>query len=233
VSAANEAADPTIYADISQSAQDAAVSFDGIRVILGGSLGFYSFGASIYNGNTPTNTKVNAFDICLNMEYSKSLKKGFLVGFTIGANISQKSKKDGSWNDLNSQYENHIGNMYPGVSHTGTVEKDALCPEIALKLGYQLSGYPVLLYIKVGLSKIGVTYNYRANENHICHVEANNFVPKIYIGFEKKFNKMWGVSLEANTSIARQKTTNSGGMDHKTKLSQKAFSIFATYRVSH
>ncbi|MDR2766218.1 MAG: hypothetical protein LBB63_02015 [Holosporaceae bacterium] len=222
---------PKVYSDISQTAQDDAVSFDGIRMIVGLCLAFNSFDASTGNVGAATGVSITSPSLSMVMEYSKAFRKGFLLGITMGARVSKKSSKDGSWADLNKQYENARGAAHAG-NHTGTLEKDSFNPEVALKAGYQLSGYSSMLYAKVGVVKVNGVYHYQSNGAKICDVDVNAMLPTIWIGAERKINKKWGASLEASISIGRQSKQPADTVEHRIKMSRKEFSILAVYSIS-
>ncbi|MDR1982809.1 MAG: hypothetical protein LBQ08_03370, partial [Holosporaceae bacterium] len=67
---AQESADggPSVYADISQSAREDAVSFDGIRGLLGLLLAMQKFEASVGSSKNFTNNSIDKFGLYFGME---------------------------------------------------------------------------------------------------------------------------------------------------------------------
>ncbi|MDR2067913.1 MAG: hypothetical protein LBP41_02915 [Holosporaceae bacterium] len=220
-----------IYSDISEAAQNAAISFGGIRGLLGVSLLLQKFGASVENSNDFTENKVNIFGASAGMEYAKELRHGFLVAVDVGADISKKGKKEGDWNSVNREYENQRGAVYPGT-RTGKFETDAFSPHIALKGGYLLPSYKSVIFVKASISQVSGIYYYKRDEAKVCDVGVKAYVPSIGLGIERKINNKWGASLEASIPIKRNLKKKEDSVEHKIRVSSISLKIMATYGIS-
>jgi hypothetical protein len=219
-----------VYADISEAAQDAAVSFGGIRALLGISLLFQKFFASIGNKDNFTENTMNVFGISTGMEYAKEFRYGFLVAINFGADISQKGKKEDSWNALNREYETQRGAIHGGI-RTGKFESDVFSPYIAIKGGYLLPRYKSVIFVKIGASQVGGIYHYKQDENIVCNVGVKALVPSIGIGVERKMNNKFGISLEANLPIKKIIKRQEDNVEHKIKVGNVSIRLLATYSV--
>jgi hypothetical protein len=226
----NKEIKPKIYADISKSAQDEAVSFDGIRGIFGLGMVSSGFGASVKGSSNFTDIKSNLMKMYLGLEYSKSFKKGFLLAVNIGTDLGKREEKKGGWDELNKEYALH--KEAPSENHSGKFEKSLICPEVALKCGYLLPSMESILFLKVGISRLNGVYTYNSNDKEVCRLEANVYVPSIGLGFERKINKKWGASLEANFPINRKIKSVQDSIEHVVKAKSTNIKLMATYSVS-
>jgi hypothetical protein len=227
----NKEVKPKIYVDISKSAQQEAVSFDGIRGIFG--LGFASpgFGASIENSQNFTDIKSNLMNMYMGIEYSKSFKKGFLLAVNVATDLGKKDEKNSGWADLNKEYDARRGAVHAG-SHGGKFERGIICPEVALKCGYLLSSMESILFMKVMVSKLNGTYTYNSDDKEVCRVAANVFVPSIGLGFERKINKKWGASLEASFPLSGKIKSVGDTVEHVVKAKSTNVRLMVTYSVT-
>ncbi|MDR3187472.1 MAG: hypothetical protein LBT63_03540 [Holosporaceae bacterium] len=220
-----------VYADISETAQNAAVSFGGIRGLLGISMLFQKFGASIENSGNFTEKSMNIFGASAAMEYAKEFRHGFLVAVDIGADISPKSKKEGDWNTVNREYESQRGAVYPGT-RSGKFETDAFSPNIALKGGYLLPTYKSVIFVKIGVSQVSGVYYYKRDGAKVCDVGVKAFVPSIAFGGERKINNKWGASLEVGMSIKRRVKRKEDSVEHNIKIDRTIMKFMAIYDIS-
>ncbi|MDR0632449.1 MAG: hypothetical protein LBF54_04425 [Holosporaceae bacterium] len=222
--------DPTVYVDISKSAREDAVSFGGARGLFGADLAFQDFDASVGNASNSTKNNVNLLGVCLGMEYAKAFRKGFLVAVDVGMDVSKKAKKDGSWSALNSEYETQRGVAHPG-SRTGKLDSDTVSLNVAVKGGYLLPTYNSMMFLKLGVSKVGGTYSYKQGNNKVCDVKVSAYVPSLGLGIERKINKKWGASLEANLSLKKTSKKNCDNVEHKVKIGRTDIKLMAIYSV--
>ncbi|MDR2158388.1 MAG: hypothetical protein LBO02_03675 [Holosporaceae bacterium] len=225
-------ATPKIYSDISESAQEDAVSFDGIRGFLG--LNFLSqrFDASVGNSNNFTENKMNLFGLCLGMEYAKAFRKGFLVAIDVGVDVSKKNKKEGNWSALNEQFEAQQGPFHWG-NRTGRFEKDLICPRVALRGGYLIPSYKSMIFVKLGICRISGVYLYEVNGVKVCNVDVGVYVPSLGLGIERKINRKWGASLEANWSMKKVSKGVYDMSEHKIKVGNRDIRLMGIYSISH
>jgi hypothetical protein len=223
---------PRVYADISKSAQENAVSFDGIRGIFGVHFMFPKFGASIAERGNFTEHNFNIVGVNAGVGYSKSFRKNFLLAIDIGTDICKKGKKEGDWNTLNREYERERGGVYHG-ERSGKFESSPLLPNIALKCGYLFLNFKSVVFAKVSVSKVSGTYYYMRNGAKVCNADVSVYVPSIGVGIERKINKKWGASLEANMAIKRAAKKTEDGVEHKVRVGRKDLRIMGTYSFSH
>ncbi|MDR0678429.1 MAG: hypothetical protein LBF44_02740 [Holosporaceae bacterium] len=227
----NSPKEPNVYVDISQSARENAVSFDGIRGLLGLFFTMQNFEASIGNSKNFTGNNMNQFGLYFGMEYSKSFRKGFLIAVNMETDISKKKKKEGSWKDLNDEYNIQRGQVYLGEK-TGKLESDAICPGVALKCGYILPKYESVIFLKLGISKVNGKYYYNSSGAEVCNVNVNTYVPSLGLGVERKINRKWGAAIEANLPIKRSTKNIQDNVEHKMKVGRKDLRLMAIYSIS-
>ncbi|MDR0580703.1 MAG: hypothetical protein LBG04_01145 [Holosporaceae bacterium] len=217
---------PTIVADISESAQESAVSFDGLRGLFGLGLVSYKFGATVGDGGRFTNNSINSPAGVLGMEYAKTFRKGFLLAVTADISVT-KGSKDGSWRDLNSEYDFQRGESVTG-NKTGKLETNTISPFMGLKCGYILTKFESVAYAKMGVSQVSGSYQYKQNG-----AESNDnfkvYTPTFCLGFERKLNSKWGASLEAVISMKKTFKRELDNLKHRTKAGCSGFRILAIY----
>ncbi len=227
--------EPTIYADISESAQEAAITFDGVRGFAGLVLQSIKYQSRTENNSTQTENKINMFGLSIGVEYAKAFRQGFLIGFDVSADINKKKKKEGNWKALNAAYDADTSTIYVGVDDlkTGKLETEAITPNISLKVGYLLPKFKSLLFLKAGISKLGGTYHYNFAGANVCKVDVSKFIPVIGLGAEYKINSRWGAALEANMSLKKTCTKRLANIQHKIKIGRQDIRIMGTYRISN
>ena len=225
--------EPKIYVDISEAAQEEAVTFDGFRTLFGVVYQYVKYRAFTANNSQDTENKMNMFSLAVNAEYARSFRNGFLVGVDIGTDISQNKKKEGSWADLNAAYDGDTSATYTVTAlKNGKLETGIFTPYIALKAGYAIPRVELLAFLKAGLSRLSGTYHYTYGGAKISKVEVSKFVPHIGLGVEHKINSKWGAILEANISLHKECTKTLGGVSHKIKLGRSDIRIMGTYRMA-
>jgi hypothetical protein len=222
----NDDSAPTVIADISKDAQESAASFDGLRGLFGLGLVSHKFGATVGDSDKFTSNNINSLTGVLGMEYAKTFRKGFLIAVTTNLSVT-KGSKDGSWKDLNSEYDLQRGELVSG-NKTGKLKTNAISPFVGLKCGYILSKFKSVAYAKVGVSQNGGSYQYKQSG-----AESNDsfkvYAPAFCLGFERKLNSKWGASLEAVISIKKTSMRDLGGVKHKTKAGCSGFRVLAIY----
>jgi hypothetical protein len=222
-----EEAEPTIYADVSQSAIDNAVSFDGIRGIIGIGIGLQQYNSSITGGSNYTSNDMNVFALTAGLGYAKSFKSNLLIGIDILADLSPKKKKDGDWKSLNSDLDaKAVGDKY------GKLNTDMLTPSLGIRVGYAFQEYKTAVFAKFGASMVSGSYVYYQNGAKVADVDVNAIVPTIGLGAEHRFNKQWGVSLEANMPIKRVNKKTAGNAEHKIKVGRTDIRLLGIYNVA-
>ncbi|MDR2781798.1 MAG: hypothetical protein LBB21_05110 [Holosporaceae bacterium] len=223
--------EPKIYVDISKSAQEEAVSFDGVRGLLGICFSSSEFSSSVGDSTNFTSISSSLLDIYLGLEYSRSFKKGFLLAIDVGTDISKKGKNEGNWATFNKEYEAQRGAFNLG-NRTAKFEKSLMCPGVALKCGYLIRSLESMLFLKLMVSRLNGVYTYNSNDKKVCKVEANVYIPSVGIGFERKINKKWGASMEVNLSFKREIKLIGDEVEHDVKASRKDIKLMATYSIS-
>jgi hypothetical protein len=218
--------EPKIYADISKSAQEDAVSFGGIRGLVGIGAAFQNIDASVGDGGAFTKNNVNSFGLCLGLEYAKAFRKGFLIAVDVGLETSKKIEKENNWKELNGEYA-----IQRGKDGIGKLKKDAISPMAALKFGYLLPTHESMVFAKLGVSQIGGSYCYKENGLE-SSADFKVYIPSVGVGIERKINKKLGASLEADLSIKRNFKSSLGGFDHNTRISRFDLRLIAAYSVS-
>lgn len=226
------AAEPTVYCDISEEAQEAAVSFDGVNAFAG--LMFQHIISQAGTINIPGETKnsFNKVGATFGVGYSKALRKGFLVGVEAGVDVARKGKKEAGWNDLNSAYSQEAQKKYAAGNKSGKLETDAITPSFKLTAGYALPKYQLALFLKVGVSKLKSTYNYSHNGANVSSVNLSKFVPSIGVGIERKCNSKLGVAVEASISQKKSGIDMQDGVSHKIRLGRTDLKVMGIYSVS-
>ncbi|MDR1983028.1 MAG: hypothetical protein LBQ08_04525, partial [Holosporaceae bacterium] len=144
---------------------------------------------------------------------------------------SKKNQKDGAWKDLNNEYYAQHGQIYLG-DKTGKLESNALCPGINLRCGYIFPKYESMVFLKIGISKVNGKYYYNSGGAEVCNVNVNAFVPSIGVGVEKKINRKWGASLEANLPMKRNTKNIRDNIEHKTRVGCTDLRLMAIYSIS-
>jgi hypothetical protein len=189
------------------------------------------FQSSVGESSNYTNINSNLLELYLGLEYSKSFKKGFLLAVYIGTDISKNKKSSGGWGEINREYEAQRGGSY--ADRTGKFEKNALCPAVSLKCGYLLNSLESVLFLKLAVSRLSGVYTYNSADKEVCKVSLSSYVPSIGLGFERKINKKWGASLEANISIERKSKRLADTVDHAVKVKRTDVKMMAIYSISN
>jgi hypothetical protein len=223
--------EPKIYVDISKSARENAVSFDGLRGVFGVCFSGSNFESSVGGSSNYTNISSKLLEAYFGVEYSKSFKKGFLLAVNIGADISNSTKSKCGWSEINREYEVQRGMFYT-ANRTGKFEKSTLCPGVAFKCGYLLPSLESVLFLKFAISRLNGVYTYNSGNKEICKVSSNNFIPSIGLGIERKINKKWGASLEANISIKRSTKHVADTVEHVVKAKRADVKMMAIYSIA-
>lgn len=180
-------------ANIGQMAQMDAVSFDGVRLFLGLLYAQDKFCASINEVNSYTDNKLNLIGGTVGVEYSKSFKKGFLLGVNIFVDFVKSKKIEDSWARLNKSY----ADASVAVGPKAILENNVMRPGVAFKGGFLLKKYKSTIYAKVGFTQINAKYKYQNLSLFEHNVHAKQYVPFIGLGLERKFNKKFGFAFEA------------------------------------
>ncbi|MDR0968741.1 MAG: hypothetical protein LBL99_03895 [Holosporaceae bacterium] len=227
-----DSASPKVYVDISEAAQEDAVSFDGIRGLLGLSLTLQNFEASVDDAKNFTKNNMNLFGLCIGAEYAKTFRKGFLIAVDVYMDAVAKSSKDGSWGDLNLEYENRRGAAWSGEK-TATLKRSAISPMLALKCGYLMPAYKSMAFVKLGVSNVSGSYRYEVDGSTVCDADFSVFTPSVGIGIERKINKKWGAFLEANLAIKKNTKIKRDGAEHNVKIGRVDIRLMASYAISN
>jgi len=221
---------PTVFADISQSAIDNAVSFDGIRAFGGLGFGWQQYNASITGGNSFTSCDMNVFSLTAGIGYMKAIKNDFLIGIDILVDLSQKKKKDGDWKSLNADFDaDATRRLAAPDNRTGTLETDRFAPSLGIKFGYAFKEHKTALFAKVGVSRVTGSYKYYLAGNKYSDIDVNAIIPTLGIGAEHKINRQWGVSLEANMPIKRVNKKTANSVEHRIKVGRTDIRVLGIY----
>jgi hypothetical protein len=217
--------DPSIYADISQSAINNAVSFDGPYCSGGLGLLFSKYGASISGGNSYSSNTISIIAPIIGAGYWKTLKNDFLFGIDMLVSFSKKEKKYDNWNIMNSDFNGAIAG---GTERQGKLSTDIITPSLGIKFGYVLKEHKLAVFGKLVVSKMGGKYSYYSSTKN-CNVNISALVPGICIGWEIKINKKIGISFEVGTSINKTVKKTSENLEHRVKLGKTDIKILGTY----
>ncbi|GHU13241.1 hypothetical protein FACS189449_08340 [Alphaproteobacteria bacterium] len=207
--------DPEVYADISDTAIQNAVSFDGARGLIGFGMAKRSCGASLKGEKNFTSNSITAFYLTIGLDYAKSFRKGLLLSVCALCDISKKSKKKSDWRGMNASYDDKYHDL--SGSKSGFLETGMFTPSLSLKCGYHMKEYKLVAFLKLGISRLSLTYNYILNENEHSRVKINPMVPTIGLGAEMKINKKWGCLGELNFPIKRTTKVERNGVEHCVK----------------
>jgi hypothetical protein len=217
--------DPTVISDISKSAVEKAVSYDGTRLLFGLDFGMQDFSACTATNATITKQNINAMGVALGGEYSHSFKNGLNIGGTMLIDVASKKTKDGPCNEFNS-----AANLGTGV--TAKLTRDVFTPSFALKLAYPIKSYKSIIYGKAGVARVTGTYEYiTTNSGAKEEVNANAMVPFLVIGLERKINKKFGVLVELAWSLKKslKKPYGTTNAVHNIDVSRKDLRILGTF----
>lgn len=218
---------PTIYADVSQSAINNAVSFDGFHALVGLGFALQEYNSSITNGNNFTSNDMNVFTFIGGFEFAKSFKNNLLIGVAILVDMSQKKKKEGDWQSLNADFDaRYAGNKY------GKLNTDLLTPSIGVKVGYVFQEHKTAIFAKVGASRVSGSYSYFLNGGKFSDIDVNAVVPTVGLGAEHKLNKQWGISLEANMPVKRISKKTANNVEHRIKVGRTDIRFLGVYSVA-
>ncbi len=222
---AGDEASPTIYADVSQSAIDDAVSFDGVRGIVGFGYGTSQYAASL--GSNFTSNELGMFSLVAGLGYAKSFKNNILVGLDVYSDISPKKKKEGGWSSLNSNYD---ATQQTGTKY-GKLNTDIFTPSLGIRVGYVFVGYKTVVSAKLGFSKVTGSYEYYLNGSKASDIDVDAIVPTVGLCGEHKLNRQWGVSLEANLPIKRVVKKTSNNVEHRIKVGRTDIRLLGIYSI--
>jgi len=231
---------PKVYADISDSAQKNAASFDGVRGVIGFNFSKNKFGASARQAHQQgsslsenfnyTENSIDLFGLCFGVEYSKSFRSNFLVAGDVGIDLTKKEAKEGAWSDLNKDYDERLPTYTP--PKTGKLEKKAITLRGGIKCGYMIPSYKSMVFLKLGVSKVDGRYYYNHDTASGADVQFSVYVPSVAIGVEKKFNKQWGASLEASISMKRSNNyTASDTSEHSVRVGRNDVRLMGIFNI--
>ncbi|GHT91541.1 hypothetical protein FACS1894122_04140 [Alphaproteobacteria bacterium] len=216
----DNAFEPEIEADVSDTAVQNAVSFDGAKGLAGFGMTMQNYGASIKDGETTTTNSMSMFHLTAGLDYAKSFKKGLLLSVCVMCDISKKKRiesNDGDWRNLNESYDDLIDRH--GLKN-GFLETGMFTPSLAVKCGYNIKSQKLVAFLKLGVSRLSLSYNYildNVDEYKHTKVKINAMVPTIGIGAEKKINKKLGCIAEINFPIKRKSKVKVDGVEHTLK----------------
>lgn len=218
---------PQVFADISEAAQEAAVKFGGMRVLLGTMFSQYKLNTGLVNKNQNADHKMNIVGLTLGGEYSKSFHKNFLLAMGLQIDWTVRRHIEGSWGKINPAYEDTRGRYWSG-DRSASVENSVIVPSIFVKGGYLLRKYSSAIFLKLTVSQIKTKYKYMQNGTEIGNTEMKWYSPSIGLGAERKFNSKWGTVIEANFAVPRKSKKNSDYCNHQVKLGKFDARIMAT-----
>lgn len=229
---AEEEGEPTVYVDVSKKAQEEATKYDGPKLLAGLSYSWVSFQASVTNGLKSTKKEVNNFMLTVGVDYSKKLKKKFLAGMCVIADVWKGQKKTGSWSDMNNDYNTFRGPTFNafGERHAELTTANII-PEVSLRGGYLFKQLKSAAFVKAGIQRVEGTYRYRAGLHETSKVKALAWVPLIGIGGEKRINKKFGVRMELNFPLNRTVKKYNDLVEHQTKMGRRTVRLMGTLSV--
>lgn len=226
------ALNPVVYADISEEAQDAAVSFDGINAFVGAILNHTKYLAGTPSSYEDTKSPFNNAGASLGVNYNKSFRRGILVGVNAGVDITPRDKKDSEWDHLNAAYAKDMTAKYVGGGKTGKLETESITPNCGVRVGYMMPKYRLALFLKVGVSKLKATYTYSQLGKSVCDIAFSKLVPSIGVGVERKFAPKIGVAVEANIAQKKSAITGQDGSAHDIRVSRTDLKVMGIYSMS-
>lgn len=226
------ALEPIVYSDISEEAQDAAVSFDGINALVGVLLNHTRYLARTPSSYEDTKSPFNNAGASLGVGYNKSFRRGILVGVNAGVDITPRDKKESAWECLNAAYTKDTAAKYTGGDKTGTLETDFITPNCGVSVGCMLPKYRLALFLKVGVSKLKATYAYSQQGKGVCDAAFSKLVPSVGVGVERKFGPKIGVAVEANIAQKKSAITGQDGSAHDIRVSRTDLKIMGIYSMS-
>jgi hypothetical protein len=219
--------EPTIYADVSQTAVDDAVSFDGLHCMAGLSLILHEYGASVSGGNNYTPNDISTIAPTIGVGYTKTFNGNFLLGIDVLTSFSKKEKKCENWNTLNSDFDR----LFPAANRkNGILTTDIFEPSLGLKFGYIFKEYKFAAFGKLIASKIGGKFAYYSDLKN-CNFNVNAVIFGISVGGEMKFNKKFGASLEIGTFMKKQVKKTNENTEHIVKFGKTDVKVLLIYNL--
>jgi len=237
--AAVDGSSPDVYMDISKRAQQNAIRYDGWKIVGGLTYSMPSFQATIKGSSLKTEQTLNNFMVTMGVEWSKKIKKKFLIGASVSADIWRTQEKKGEWQEFNyAFYESPNAQSYitKNDSLDGRLKMSSIIPELSVRGGYIFRNFETVAFLKVGAQYMQANYRYALSGHEICSAKAVKLIPIIGIGGYKRYNKKLGFSLELNFPFKRdtEQTLNDvggGTVIHKIKMGRKTVRILATYSI--
>jgi hypothetical protein len=196
---------PKIYADLSKSAKEDAVSFGGVHVLLGILFSSSGYNASVGNSNNTTKHNFNQFGFSLGMEYAKEFHRKFLLGIDVEMEFPQKYKKEGSWQDINKEFETRYAATYPG-NRTAKLESSAIRPSVSIKCALLIKKHKFMLFTKVGVVQGRGSSCFRRDNDLVNETKFNKCQPTFAVGLGASINRKVNASLEVGMSSGANST---------------------------
>jgi len=239
VFAAVDDSSPEVYIDVSKRAQQNAVKYDGWKIVGGLTYSMPSFQATIKGSSLKTEQTMNNFMLTAGIEWSKKIKKKFIIGASVLADIWKTQEKTGEWQEFNyAFYDSPNAQSYikGNESLDGRLKMSSIVPEISVRGGYIFRNFETIAFVKVGAQYMQANYRYALSGHEICSAKAVRLVPIFGIGGYKRYNKKLGFSLELNFPFKRdtEQTLNDiggGTVIHKIKMGRKTLRVLATYSI--
>ncbi len=230
-----ESSSPEIYSDISRKAQQNAVKYDGWKVVGGLTYSMSSFSSTIRTGSNNTKQNMDNFMLTVGIDYSKKLKKRFIIGGEFLLDFWKSQKKSGDMQIFSYDYYDRILQSW-GTSYntfSGDLKIPCMMPELSLKGGYIFRNMGTVVFLKLGAQRMQAEYRYYVDGKQISSINAIRYIPMFGIGGHKRFNKKLGVSFELNFPYRREceKVTDNPTLYHRVKLGRTTVRILATYSI--
>lgn len=237
--AAIDDSSPEIYVDVSKRAQQNAVKYDGWKIVGGLTYSMPDFCATIKGSSVKTEQTLNNFMVTAGVEWSRKIKKKFIIGAWALADIWKTQEKTGDWQTFNyAFYDSPNAQSYiiGNNSLDGRLKMSSIIPEISVRGGYIFRNLETVAFIKLGAQYMQANYRYALSGHEICSAKAVKLIPIFGIGGYKRYNKKWGFSLELNFPFKRdteQTLSDIGGgtVIHKIKMGRKSIRVLATYSI--
>jgi hypothetical protein len=203
----NGNADPKVLVERSQaSIDDEACDVAGFRLLAGIMMGKFTYGATIEGNSKFTNNDMNTFGGSFEFEYGHAFKDNLTL--LVGTGVDILNQKETSSSNL--EYINEALNLSPqhnGKGDTAQLRSGGASPKAFVGLGYPCmkDNFPLLLFLKVGISKQTGEFECFRNGTSFKKAQVNSWGPFLQIGAEKKFNKKVDVGISLALSPQKNK----------------------------
>lgn len=227
---------PEVYSDISRRAQQNAMKFDGWKLVGGLTYGMSSFYASIRTGSKQTKQNINDFMLTGGVDYSRKIKKNFIIGGAFLLDFWKSQKKTGDMQIFNYDYYARLLDTYYSSSLntlSGELKMPSFLPELSVRGGYIFQNMGTIAYLKLGLQRIKAKYTYYVDGHQISSLNAIRYIPIFGIGGYKRWSKKFGISFELSLPYKREYegTTENPTLRHKIKMGRSTIRVLVTYSI--